>query len=353
MPRKLVTLQTIADKLGITKVSVSKALKNQPGVSAKLKRRVIEVAMEVGYISPNKSSDMDSAPSTFGFVVPTRFFLSSDAFYTKIYYEISRLSRTHHINVRLFIVDAHDEEHLASLVRNGDEMPDGFFLVGNLSDLYIECIKQLGRPCMAIDFYKPHQNMDCVITDNFYSSYLLTTYLIDRGHRDIGFLGSLYYSTSVTDRYWGYRKALSEYGLNYVPEWNLNNTDSSGVYFTEIALPNTLPTAFVCHCDMAAYHLMLVLQRHNIKIPEDISLVSFDNTLLSENMSPPLTSVNIDTTRIASEAFKLLQTRIQHSSAPPQRLILSTNIVERKSVVELPGSLSPKPLETVESARNS
>lgn len=93
-----------------------------------------------------------------------------------------------------------------------------------------------------------------------------------------------------------------------------------------------VPDAFVCHCDMAAYFLIQRLTMRGIKVPEDVSIISFDNTLLSESCTPALTSVNISTREIAEKSFQLLVERINNPHMSTQRIYTASTIIERDSV---------------------
>ena len=93
-----------------------------------------------------------------------------------------------------------------------------------------------------------------------------------------------------------------------------------------------MPDAFVCHCDMAAYFLIQRLTMRGIKVPEDVSIISFDNTLLSESCTPALTSVNISTREIAEKSFQLIVERINNPHMSTQRIYTASTIIERDSV---------------------
>jgi len=94
-------------------------------------------------------------------------------------------------------------------------------------------------------------------------------------------------------------------------------------------LPQDLPTAFVCHCDMAAYYLLATLNQHGLQCPQDVSIISFDNTRLAETCCPPLTSVGIDTKAFARKALELLN----HPELCDgnRRIYLPATLIERQS----------------------
>lgn len=334
MTNKGVTMQVIANQLGITKVSVSKALNDQPGVSEELKRQILETSHKLGY-KKNRLKKESADVKKLGFLVPKRFFLENDNFYTVIYYYMTRECAQKNINMHLFIIDPVDEKEFALPFSFKQYNLNGVFFAGEIGASYIDLIKTLNIPIVIIDFYNSHLTEDCVITDNFYAGYVATINLIDKGHYNIGFVGNTSYTTSIMDRFYGYRKALSENGLEYIKEWHISNNDVSGVYTLEHPLPDPMPTAFVCHCDMAAYYLMLKLQSQGISVPGQVSLVSFDNTKLSQKCNPPLTTIDINKREIAHKSLQQLLWRIEHPAAEVQRVLLNTRLIERSSTQKL------------------
>ncbi len=197
MQSRKVTLDTIANRLGITKVSVSKALNNQPGVSESLRKKILQTSSELGYL-PKSASKQASNVSKLGIVVPKRFFLDTDNFYTKIYYHMNQECTQLGISLSIYLLDPEQEQSRAlplSLAQDASEL-SGLFIAGEVSDSYVELLAAHAFPVIAIDFYKTDLELDCVIPDNFQSGYAVTKYLIDRGHSQIGFVGNPRYPNS-------------------------------------------------------------------------------------------------------------------------------------------------------------
>jgi len=334
--KQKITLDVIAQQLGVTKVTVSKALKDQPGVSEELKKRIIDTANSLGY-AVKKQDRPFSSVSKLGFFVPKRFFLDNDNFYTQIFYYTTNLCTQKNISLYLHIINPDEEKNEilpASLGGDKNGM-NGIFVAGEIADSYMDVLLGIGVPITAVDFYKYNHTTDRIVIDNYQSGYLAANYLIRKGHSRIGFVGNPNYSMSVMDRFCGYIKALTSSGIEYNKDWHLVNNDDSGIYGIDYMLPAVLPTAFVCHCDMAAYHLMMKLQSNGIAVPEQVSLISFDNTELSQNTNPNLTSLDINCREIATRAFDLMLWRIQNPEEEKQSVVIHTKIMERNSVVLL------------------
>jgi len=331
-----VTLDTIASLLGITKVSVSKALNNQPGVSDELRKKILQISNELGYLNKH-AAKLAKTVSKLGIIVPKRFFLDTDNFYTKIYYYMNHECSQKDISLSIYLLDPEQEQSNVIPLSLAQDISDlnGLFIAGEVSDNYVGMLIDYPFPVIAIDFYKSDIPLDCIIADNFQSGYSVTKHLVDKGHVDIGFVGNPHYTSSVMDRYCGYLKALNNYHLELNNEWLLVNNDDNGSYVIDFTLPKRLPTAFVCHCDMAAYKLLLKLQAEGVTVPDQVSLISFDNTELSQTLVPPLTSVNISKQEFATEAVARMLWCIRNPDAQPKNMYLQSKIIERESVRQL------------------
>jgi LacI family transcriptional regulator len=235
-----VTLDTIANKLGVTKVTVSKALNNQPGVSEELKKRIIQTSIEVGYTTKN-AAKLAKTVSKLGILVPKRFFLDTDNFYTKIYYYMNQECAKRDISLSLYILNPEQEQNNAIPLSLDQDQSDlnGLFIVGEISEKYVSTLISYRFPVITIDFYKPELSLDCIVSDKFQSGYTVTKHLIDKGHLHIGFVGNPYYTTSIMDRYCGYIKALTTYQLELNKNWHIVNNDENGSYLIDFSLPRS------------------------------------------------------------------------------------------------------------------
>jgi len=335
MQPKKITLQYLADQLGISKVTVFKALNNQPGVSRELHRKILDLAASTGYLQNYQQSGIQAA--NFAFVTPKRFFAEQEMFYTTIYFMINNRCIADGKNLTLFVVDHADEDAgmvPAALERGGF---DGIFVGGEMSEEFLRNLENLGTPIVVIDSFTNRIRCDMILTDNYISSYLLTQFLIAKGHRKIGFVGRTTDTHNIADRYFGYRKALLFAGLEYKDEWNVVNNDPVNfLYSLDFAIPKDLPTAFVCHCDNAAHFMIQKFNSLGLCVPDDVSLVAFDNTDLAKIIRPSLTTIENNRESFANRAYETMLKRLVRKEAHPYRVLLTTTIIERESVRTLP-----------------
>ncbi len=331
---KRVTMQDIAEQLGISKVSVSKALSNLPGTSRALRERILKKAFELGYRGKPRAV-VQAPPFQFSIVVAERFFFENEQFYTRLYMHLLQHCAAQKLSLHLHVIHRTAESARAFGEAMESAHADGVFICGEVDDPYLDRVARLGVPLVAIDFYRDGMNLDTIIVDNFIAGCTATTHLIDRGHSRIGFLGDHRSTSSVSDRFFGYLKALTLHDLPYNKRWHITANYEFNMFTRRFALPDPLPTAFVCHCDSAACQLVPLLRAAGARVPEDVSLVAFDNSECSHKGSPKLTTIDINKHELAERALEQMLWRLAHPGAKPQRFELATRLLVRQSVKTL------------------
>ena len=150
-----------------------------------------------------------------------------------------------------------------------------------------------------LDFQLPGHACDCVISDNADGGFVLTEHLLELGRRQIGFVGSICATSSIMDRYLGYQKALRLSGITPREDWLLEDRDADG-RFIPLALPETLPEAFLCSCDEVAYNLVTALRQIGKRVPEDVAVCGYDDFRFATLCQPPLTTYRVNVEQMAS-----------------------------------------------------
>lgn len=328
MRKHNVTMEAIAKRLGISKVSVHKAMNSLPGVSPALKEKILSTAQQMGYVFKPKT---EQPKRTYGYVLPQKYFFSNENFYTTIFYYLDIECKNHNDKLELVIIN-----NDAVLSSRDFEKYSGIFIAGEIGhDNFSELVKlHEAHPVVCIDYFSYKYPFHYVFIESFRTSYHLTETLIKMGHRNIGFVGDIDYASTISDRYLGYLKALMKHGIAPQKEWHVNeNVEKMPI--SEITLPKDLPSVFFCYCDMAAKQLQQKLIASGISVPDDISLVGFDDTELCKEMTPQLTSVGVSKLTIAKESYSIM-----HRAFLSNRQIINElfpNIIMRDSIKNLNG----------------
>ena len=329
---KKVRMSDIAKRLGVSTVTISKALAGKDGVSEETRRKIQKLAAEMGYrAKPSAVSETEG--ETVGILIAERFLSKEQSFYFALYERV--LASLRHCNMFGILEPVlwEDEEgHQVPRTIQNDRVK-ALILIGSFDTGYLDFIQSMGLPVVQLDAYDAKCRMDTVISDGYYGMYRMTNYLIRKGHRQIAYLGRVGATSSITDRYFGYCRALQEYGLPYREEWVLPDRDEQG-YFT-IELPQRMPTAFVCNCDMVAYQLIRLLNEKGYRVPEDVSVVAFDDFLFSNLANPPITTYAVDMDAMARACVNQLRARWAEPDREVSFRVVTGFLQEKESVREI------------------
>jgi len=328
MAENKVTLLKIAEQLGVSKITVSRALKGQPGVSESLRREARLLASKLGY-TYERLRPAPGGKSRFVFLVPKHFFLAGDIFYHEIYYHLNTLCMENNADLFVYILEA--EAEAQGSLPDDITAAEGIFFGGEVAEPVVRAIAALRVPCVAIDFNVINGLFSCVIVDNYMVGIMATEYLVKQGYRKLGFV-SADQTSSASDRFHGFMKVVGQKNLLSRHEWNIDNYDEAAdAYIMDYALPREMPEAFICYNDVTAYYFVERLKSSGYRVGRDTAIISIDNTNMASSCTPPLTCINIDRSRFAAEAMGLMKEQLKGNTAV-QRVYLAIDIVERESV---------------------
>lgn len=296
-----VKLKDIADKLNISVVTVSRALNNKDGVSEELKNIIKDTAAKMGYHgNPIAKAMKTGHSSNVGIIIPEYFFHEDNSFYFYYFKCILDTLKENCYNGILYVVSQEEIEHLVFPHFYNNKSVDGVILLGQIPRPYVKHLNSTNMPMVLSDFYENIKGVDAVAGDNFHSAYELTGYLVNMGHKRIGFVGSINATSSIHDRYLGFYKAITEYELEFDPSLIIEDRISNNQVNHEFDLPTNMPSAFVCNCDETAYQFIRYLQSLGKRVPEDISIVCFNNTIYSNISTPKITAWETDIPSMAT-----------------------------------------------------
>ncbi len=330
MSRKQVTLVDIAKACGTSNVTVSKALSGKGGMSEELREKIIATATEMGYAS-NRSQ---TAPvnGIIGVIIPQKFINPNGSFYWALYNNIVHCLKQKNLSCiqENLMPDEEQDLTMPTFLKTGNVA--GVISLGQLSENYLKKLDEQRIPLLLLDYYSQDIDADNVVTNGFFGGYKLTSYLISKGHRKIGFVGTRLATTSIFDRYMGYVKAMLERELPTKEEWLIEDRTKENDLFEKITFPDEMPTAFVCNCDETAFKVIRDLKLLGYNVPDDISVVGYDNYLISEICEPPITTINVDAREMAELAVATIVERIKSPKSPTGTYTLNGKIVHKASV---------------------
>ena len=331
MAAKKPTMREIAREVGTSAVTVSKAMAGKTGMSDELRMKILKKASEMGYEYPHSSRLLPREHLEIGILIPDKYF-EADSFYAEIYKRlVKKLADLGHFGL-LEILDPEHEAELALPSLLTTKHVDGLILLGEPLKAYYRKIAQAGSPVVFLDFYDEQANADAVTGDNSYGAYRLTSHLIRLGHTKIGFIGNIKATSSIMDRFLGYYRAMLVNDLPVREDWIIPDRETTG-QLEKPVLPEELPTAFVCNCDVSARVLISQLREKGYRVPEDISVTGFDDYPQGGVDDIPLSTFRIDTDGMIELAVKTLLERCSGARKPFGRFVVGGQPVYRASEI--------------------
>lgn len=334
--KKKVRLTDIAEKLGVSSVTISKALTNKDGVSDELRNEIKALAESMGYKTKQQTQNTLAGSKTgnIGILIPSRFFSRDFSYYWYLFNYLSKelLSRNYYSIMELLTDEDEKQNNIPRMVL--DKKIDGLIILGQTKTSYLTVIEEQFKNFILLDFYTKKTNFDSVSNDDYYCSYMLTNYVISQGHKDIRFVGTFSATTSIQDRYMGFQKAMYEHSINTSFEDIIPDREEQSKMIS-IPLPKKLPTAFICNCDETAASLIVQLEQMGLNVPQDISVAGFDNYVSSGKINIGLTTVYIKPEDTAKTAADLLISKISGLPYIKGRHLVSGEIIIRDSIKKI------------------
>lgn len=332
---KNITMQDIADKLNISKNSVSQALSGKPGVSEETRKLVKDVADQLGYqyVSKGKTKEGTGANNTVTIgLIASDYAFSLKGFFGQIYLSIEKELRKQGMNLLIESISTHAIKNgiMPTILTN--HSINGLLILSHLNTDYTKKLLSTGIPTVLIDHHDPHLQSDAILTNNRFGAFIAVEHLIKLGHKEIGFIGNVNYSPSYEERLEGFLLALSKYNIEPVDDFLYTNAKE-----TEEATDSFLfnlkrqPTAWFCVNDGHGFLTTSVLQQKGYQIPRDISVANFDNGQLSQIANPKITTMDIDLNYFGKKAVEQILWRMDHKNDPIQEILLSPKLIIRQS----------------------
>lgn len=339
---KTVKLSDIAERVGVSTVTVSKALSGQKGVSEDMRAKIRELAEELGYRQPSVARREAAVRKSYhiGVLVHDRYLGKYESFYWQMYKHVSACVLENESFALLEVVNdemqREKEPVLPEILK--ENKVQGLIVIGKMQRAYLRFLRQsCALPVVYLDFTDEEQEADAVISDGFYGACYLTDYLFSIGHRKVAYVGSISASGSIMDRYLGYVKSLRKHGMEPREDWLLEDRDPVSGFIEEsrMLLPEEMPTAFFCNCDLTAGQLIRKLTQNGFRVPEDVSVAGFDNYIHPGICDMGITSYEVDQPAMARQAVALLLNRMGGKDFPVRTHVISGRLVIKDSVRDI------------------
>ncbi len=333
----MATMKDLAKLAGVSTSTVSHVINKTRFVSDEIAERVNKAAQELNYAPSALARSLKmNRTKTIGMLMTT----STNPFFGEVVKGVERNCYQQGYNLILCNTEGDHQRMKASINTLLQKRVDGIILM--CSTLVGERIEEFQRypdiPVVVMDWGPMLFSSDKIQDNSLLGGYIATKHLIDNGHTQIGCITGPLNHHQAQMRYEGYKRALRESQLTINPDWVIeSNFECQGGYdsFYKLLNKGILPSAlFVCN-DMMAMGVINAANENNLKIPQDLSLVGYDDIHIAKFMSPALTTIHQPKYRLGEAAVKTLLKKIDKESDQPEVIQLEPTLSIRKSVKTL------------------
>lgn len=325
----MATIKDIANRLGIAVSTVSKGLNGASDISDDMRQLVLDTAVEMGYASKKLKA---KSTRKVCILIENMDYENIDQFGYEIIMGFKLSAARRHWEVSVIPSDLNmqtAEKFDTYMLKNGFS---GAFLLGfSLHDDWVKQLNKTTVPTVLLDNYIPvNPHVGYVGTDSTEGISIAVEHLYSLGHRKIAFLNGSKNSMVSDERYQAFIQSMADHGL--IPDESLIEY---GYYVPDCAkyhVPGFLEngaTAILCASDLIASGVIAEVVKQGLRVPEDISVVGFDDLPLAAQLTPPLTTVRQDRTDLGKSAFLLLDGLIHDVSV--SKMLLRAKFIERAS----------------------
>ena len=327
-----VTIYDVAKASGVSYSTVSRVLNGFQYVKGSTRERVLSAADQLGYVANLQARSLAGGRSNIiGILVPT----IDSSYITEIVGGIDDELAKVNYNLMLYTTHRHvgKESEYVSAITQG--MTDGMLLVLPLApSSYLNALSERGFPYVVIDQNDPTGEGSVVDATNRLGAYEAIEYLINLGHRRIGFITGLLEVRSTHERIEGYKAALTDHQIpvdeTYVVLGNF--WEQEGYQATQKLLQHPQPPAAIfASNDLSAFGAMAAVRDNGLSIPEDVSIVGFDDLPQAAYVHPKLTTVRQPLEQMGRTAVRLLMEKLDHPDRYPKHVTLATELILRES----------------------
>lgn len=339
--RQEVSIEDIARTAGVSHSTVSRALQGSSLISVDVRERIQRIADQMGY-TPNAvaRSLQKRRTNTIGLVVTS----IADPFFPDVVRGVEEVARTANFSVFLSASHNESEQEKAIIDSFHQRRVDGILIAASrISSGYEARLNRTRLPIVLVNSQveSQPQRLHWVAVDDYLGAQLAVEHLLQLGHRAIGYLGTESRPKSNHHRLEGYRSMLAAAGIALSESWvaiapDIDTSAEEDAIIGRILLPRLLDegvTAVFCYNDMFAVGALLACRERGIVVPQELSIVGFDDTTTAEYVTPPLTTVHQPKVRLGSLAAEMLLNLLNEH--PVENAILAPTLTLRASTALL------------------
>jgi LacI family transcriptional regulator len=332
------TIFDIADLCGVSYATVSRVINNNPNVKPETRQRILDTMQRLGFVANRQARSLAGGQShSIGILAPRL----DTSYMGEIIRGIESELVQADYDLLLYTTQRREAKESTFVARLTQGLADGLLLVlPRNPGALLPMLRQRQMPCVLVDHQGLGEQSAAVGAQNRQGAYAATKYLIQLGHRRIGFITGVMDMGCTQDRLTGYKAALSDHSLAVdealICEGDFYQPRGYACAAQLLAHPAP-PTAIFASNDLSAFGAMEAIREHGLRIPEDISVIGFDDIPQAAQVHPPLTTVQQPLEEMGRVACRMLLELIQNPQRPMERVELPTQLVVRHSCRRIAG----------------
>lgn len=326
------TITDVAQMLGVSRSAVSKAMNNAPGVGPEVRKKIIDFVEEIGYKPNTLARGLSKGRIN---IVALIFGDVRNPFYSDLSFYIQKILNENGYMVMVFNSEYEEKKEIEFIKLTEQFNFAGLILITAQSNDLKYVLNRVKVPVVLVNRTFDDFEGDAVFLDNFQAGYIATMHLMELGHKRIGFVGGHTSSSSVAQRLQGYLQVLRNYHLPYKEEdvilRGLSFETGYDIAKEIVKDINNRPSAIVIANDMSALGFMDCCKQYGVKIPQMISIISFDDIIFASLKDIELTTVSQHVKEMSENTARLMLRKLKDPESSSERVILEPTLMVRNT----------------------
>lgn len=329
-------LKEIASLANVSQATVSLVLNNRKGVSDEKREVISKILIDNGYKINDTIEETDrGVVKLIKIKKHAKLVDGNQGFVAGIIDSVEKECRR--LGYDLMVSNCSSRDIEETIISATQSNCNGLLILGTeiTEEDNVEFLNKLNFPFVVIDNSMPLTQLNCITMNNSEAIYMSVKHLAELGHTNIGFLANKIPSTNCKHRLTGYKDSLKALGFDYDEQYVYNvNPTPEGAYESIIQLLKDgvkFPSALVANNDNIALGAMKAFKEYGIKIPDDISIVGFDNIPFAAISDPPLTTIDVSRSAIGKISVQILESLMSYSEPVPLKILVNANLLLRNS----------------------
>lgn len=337
------TIKDIAEQADVSMATVSLVLNNKPGVGEATRKRVLKLAQEMNYATSQRTAASTTEHGTIRFLKIARHGHTVNRDHTVFISDyidgITQTGKQLNYKTQVTSFRTTPMEEIVATIHAEPELSGAIVLGTELTRDDVLLFQSVSLPFVFIDTFLEYVPFDFVDMNNIDSVFKVVEHFLHFGHREIGVVRSSIRTRNFYLRDKAFLEAMASFGIERDPRFvfQLDSTFDGAYHdmMEYLRADAPLPTALFCTNDIIAFGVLKAFREKGVRVPEDVSIVGFDDLPTAALLDPPLTSIAVSKREIGSTAMRRLDARIRNASLSPTKTVVGGTLIQRESVARV------------------